>query len=484
MSINGIGMIDPVLQFEDGNGVPYAGGSVTFYAVSTVNLLDVYSDPALTVTLLNPVSLNAAGRSSTSTSGPDTGVYLGQANYDYVLKDASGTVIYGPISFAGSQWPGQVQGQATTNPAANANSFANRFTTTLNKASSGTHALFAGTRFDIPTIGAGASTLTEADTVYIEGAPATGTNVYALHVDNGNVLFDGNLSVGGTFNLVDISTNQFRLSASTGVAVATTDVTAAVTIFAVPYKGNQISLYNASGVSMLYTSAQFSIAVPNAASTVYDVFCFANGTVPTLELTAWTNDTTRATAIVNNVAVGIYTKSGDATRRYLGTFRTTTVSGQTEDSFTKRYVWNYYNQVPRPLKWLETTNSWNYTLATYRQANNSTANQVDTVVGIAETPVDIAVYATASNGSTAGAAVSIGINGLTPSTTQPTVLNTANSISNTFVAKLLVVPAIGRSYYAWLEISQANGTTQWTSNASGISSAYANQSGIIGSLLG
>ncbi len=197
MAIEAVGLIEPVLQFEDGNGIPYAGGSVTFVIVGTSTPQNVYSDPALTVSLGNVVTLNAAGRSSTSSTGLDTPVYLQQLTYDYTLKDANGTIVYGPVTVSGSQWPGQIQGQAITSPAANANGYANRFTTTLNKAGSGTHALFAGTRFDVPTIGAGASTLTEADTVYIEGAPSTGTTKNALHVAAGNAQFDGGIVLSG-----------------------------------------------------------------------------------------------------------------------------------------------------------------------------------------------------------------------------------------------------------------------------------------------
>lgn len=60
---------------------------------------------------------------------------------------------------------------------------------TLTKAGSGTHALFAAVRFQPPTINAGAANLTEAATVYITGAPAVGTNLYALHVASGVSIF-------------------------------------------------------------------------------------------------------------------------------------------------------------------------------------------------------------------------------------------------------------------------------------------------------
>lgn len=220
MAIEAVGLIEPLLQFCDENGVPYAGGSVTFVQVGTSTAQDVYSDAALTTTLGNVITLNAAGRFSTSSTGPDTAVYLQQKTYDYTLKNAAGATIYGPITVSGSQWPGQIQGQAILSPAANATGYTNRFTTTINKASSGTHALFAGTRFDTPTIGAGASTLTEAATVYIEGAPATGTNKYALHVDSGNAQFDGDVTVAGTLNFSAQTANTFLAGPASGSPAA------------------------------------------------------------------------------------------------------------------------------------------------------------------------------------------------------------------------------------------------------------------------
>jgi hypothetical protein len=131
--------------------------------------------------------------------------------------------------------------------------------------------------------------------------------------------------------------NDFRLTLTTATPVTTADVTgaSAVTLFLSPYVGNRIDLPDASGNPQRVTTAEISIAVPATTSQMYDVFGFLSGSTATLELLAWTNDTTRATAIgphqwpVDEV--------GRSTRLYLGSFRTTTVSGQTEDSFAKRY---------------------------------------------------------------------------------------------------------------------------------------------------
>lgn len=78
---------------------------------------------------------------------------------------------------------------------------------------------------------------------------------------------------------------------------------------------------------------------------------------------------TRATALTLNS--GIWVKTGDATRRYLGTIRITPTAGQCEDSTTRRYVWNMHNRRPRRLKAVDTTDSWVGTGA-WRTANGST----------------------------------------------------------------------------------------------------------------
>jgi hypothetical protein len=115
--------------------------------------------------------------------------------------------------------------------------------------------------------------------------------------------------------------NLFRLSLTSGVAVTTTDVVyaGAQTIYCTPYSGTLISLYNGSNW-ITYSSNQFSLAIEDSLTniTLYDVFCYANSDVPTLEFTAWSTTTTRATALV--LQDGILCKSGALTRRYLGTF--------------------------------------------------------------------------------------------------------------------------------------------------------------------
>ena len=112
--------------------------------------------------------------------------------------------------------------------------------------------------------------------------------------------------------------NNFRLTLTSGTPVTVSDVTYATTMYLTPYNGNLISLYDGSGW-VTYQSAEISLALGTLINLIpYDVFCYANNGVPTLEFLAWTNSTTRATALVYQN--GILCKTGALTRRYLGSF--------------------------------------------------------------------------------------------------------------------------------------------------------------------
>ena len=141
----------------------------------------------------------------------------------------------------------------------------------------------------------------------------------------------------------DISLCQGRLTLESGVAVSTSNQTAKTTLYFTPYNGNQIALYNGSAwIMRSFTETSLSLS-GYTADTNYDIWAYDNAGTLALASTAWTNATTRATALA--LQNGVYVKSGDATRRYLGTIRTTATAGQSEDSASKRFVWNYYNRI-------------------------------------------------------------------------------------------------------------------------------------------
>jgi hypothetical protein len=158
-----------------------------------------------------------------------------------------------------------------------------------------------------------------------------------IHV-SGNALITGSI-----INKINNRICDGRLTLESGVPISTTDQTSKTTIFFTPYQGNAISLYDGSQWKYLHF-AETSVSLGTLiANTNYDIFAYDNSGTLALEIgPAWTNDTTRSTAIV--LQDGIYVRSGSTTRRYLGTFRTVTTT-TTESSLSRRFLWNFYNQV-------------------------------------------------------------------------------------------------------------------------------------------
>jgi hypothetical protein len=329
---------------------------------------------------------------------------------------------------------------------------------------------------DIPV----GSTVTDGQLVmtsgYLLGRTTAGDGaVQNITVGNGLSLSSGTLALSNPHQFQD-----FRLSLSSGNPVTTADQTAKTVIYATPYLGNNIALY-IGGIWKLHSSAEVSIAIPAAANTAYDVFAYSNGGNVALYLEAWTNPTTRANAL--GYTNGVLTSGLSIQYRYLGTFCTTAVAGQTEDSYLNRLLWNYYNRIDRPLKVIDTTNSWNYTTATWRQANGSTNNGFSYVQGVSEEPIEAEVLATVSN-TNAGvlALTGIGIDSTTVNSTDLIVGATCPAVNSRFLApaKYRGYPGIGKHTVNWLEYSAAAGTTTWYGDDGGTTV----QSGMLGKIKG
>lgn len=242
-----------------------------------------------------------------------------------------------------------------------------------------------------------------------------------------------------------------RLTLETGVPVSTTDQSAKTTLYLTQYKGNQIAVYDGSAWFTLTFASDLSITLSGlTASLPYDVFVYSNSGTLTLELTAWTDTTTRATAIT--MQDGVYVKSGATTRRYIGTICITSTAGQCEDSYTRRLVYNYYNQAPRYLG-LSYISSHNYTTAAWRYWNNSQANsQVEFVLGIAANFVGI--YR-ANITSLAGGGVSFALDSTSPNGMKGEQFNNAGDAASSD----MFVAAVGYHYWTGVEYGNAGGMT-------------------------
>lgn len=498
------GTVIPAIPFcaYDNEGAPLSGGKLTALAAGTASTkVDTYADRELTIPNTNPVILDAGGRAT---------IFLSAIAYRFVLTDADDVPVWDIDGVLANQGVGGSSGldvpiTAGQDLAINDQCYisdgsgglvagrAYKADATLAYASIDATLGFATTEILSGDSGFqrragsldGFTALVAGSTYYVATVAGTITATPPTHARSVGV------AISATTIIIDISPRrpslinalvcQGRLTLTTAVPVTTADVTAATTLRFTPYKGNRVDLFDGTRWNRR-TFTELSIAVPATTATGYDVFLVdTNGTL-SLELLAWTNLTTRATALVSQD--GALVKTGALTRLYLGSFRTTAVSGQTEDSKAKRYVWNYHHRVPRSLELIEATASWTYTIATFRQARATVTNQVEVFIGVAEVPVDLSLIAHASN-DTGGlvASVSIGLDSTSvpaSNIVQADVTLTTAGSRYLMVVRYVGVPAVGQHAYVWLEASGAVGVTTWTGTGGGLNG----HSGLLGSVMG
>jgi hypothetical protein len=483
----GIVIPDPVQQFFDSNGNPLASGKLCAYQAGSSTPLDTYTDSALTVPHSNPVIMNAAGRPQAS--GVVSPVYLQSRAYKFVLRTAgtdstcsTGTVLWTADNIVGNLAPANVLAKTANYTVTVVDG---KDVLILCNASGGsitvtTYTAVGNTGRTIRLM----KTDSSANTCTLDGNGGEAINgqstyVLPLQYDTVSVTSEGlNWVIGyGSVSRNEAGPCAGRLTGTSGTPVTTADLTAVTSIYWTPYKGNECWIYNGTAWQRL-TFSEITISLSGNGVNPHDVFVYNNGGTLATEVLGWTNDTTRATALV--LQNGIYVKSGQTSRRYVGTYRTTTTS-QTEDSAAKRYIWNYYNRVPRVLRRVETTASWTYTTGTFRQTNASTANQVELVVGVAEVPMLLHHIAVFRN-SSAGVVIAIGVGEDSTSTPLATCVggNSASIGAGTVsqvAAACSLFPTVGRHFYAMLEFSDATGTTTWDSANNGSRNA---QTGVVG----
>ena len=475
-----------------GSGLIANGYKLFFYAAGTTTKQNTYTSNTGGTPNSNPITLNAYGRSAneiwlteglyykvviasgSDTDPPSSGVTLG----DYItgINDFSSQV-------SDDQWT--ASGLTPTYIS----------TTSFSVAGDNTTALHVGRRLKTTNTG---GTIYSTITASVYGSVTTvtvvndsGTLDSGLSAVSYGILTSTNPSIP-KIALVDGSTatsqsngdnstkitnnltwsnavhgiNDFRLTLTTGTPVTTSDVTGATTVYMTPYTGNRIGLYDGSNWAV-YSTAEISVALGTITSDQgYDVFCYANSGVPTLEILAWTNNTTRATALV--MQDGILCKTGALTRRYIGSFLTTSTT-TTEDSSSKRYLFNYYNRVEKPQLRVDSTASWNYASATIRQANNSASNQINFFIGVVEQPVKYSLSQVCVGSGVAAALGCVGLN-TTSSYTNGTAASSTgvSDILNNAVSGS-VLPITGKNYLSWNESSPVGTTTFYGTSSNYVS---------------
>lgn len=288
--------------------------------------------------------------------------------------------------------------------------------------------------------------------------------VVPAELEVGATTIPSDLRVHGTARLPDIDAPMnslvfgHRLSVSGSSPVPSANVPSASVLYLTPFTSNAVCVHDGDHWIVKQTNmVTKSLTALSASNLNYDVFVYYDTTrdVVDLDFSPWSSTTSRE--IVLSTLDGVLVKSNDTTRRYAGTVRTV-AAGVIADAASRRFVWNYYNRVPRLLQQpLEETNSWTYAATSYRAANGQTANSFELVLGATE--LVIANVQTLATHSQSGWGCSVGVG------VDSTTVNSANLYGTITIAGAYVpclaqysnTPSAGYHRFTWLEIT--GGTT-------------------------
>jgi hypothetical protein len=245
----------------------------------------------------------------------------------------------------------------------------------------------------------------------------------------------------------------------------TGDVTGGQAVYYTPYVGQFVPIWNGSSWVMTDTGGELSQSFTDAtkspaaavANAVYDMFVWSDGgTVRCTRGPVWTNQTARSMPLTR--INGILTNAADITngpRANLGTYVGTVMTATSGFDFHQGGaalgglaatlgLWNMYNRVEWAGIVSDTTSSWSYATAAWRQANGSNSNRVNYVCGLPEDPL-IAQYIVeveASTGSVASIGYAgVGIDSIATATGLRTGLGSSFGSSSAALG-----PALGSSY--------------------------------------
>ena len=365
----------PVFQFENSTGVPYAGGTLTFYATSSSTLQDTYTTAALSIANSNPFTLNSAG-------WPASDIFLQNLPYKVVLKDSSGNVIWTIDPYHPTDFSSVV----------------------------------------ITKVGSGNPNGSVAGTAGSSGVLATHYHDYT----NGVLYFCATTGSASTavWTAINASSATPVVTAPQGYLsphgtdiILTGDSVAGSAMYYHPFTGNLIPIYNGSRhIPTTFAALSMTLVASHLASQIYDVFVFSNsGTLTLVTGPAWTtptagagargtgSSTTELTRLqgywVNAVAMtgrnGSTTYSiGANLATYVGSIFMDGTNAQLTchrawGASRKWGVWNAYNRQPLYLQAGDATASWTYNTATIRASRDQATNSLTVFQGLPEEFYDL-----------------------------------------------------------------------------------------------
>lgn len=277
---------------------------------------------------------------------------------------------------------------------------------------------------------------------------------------------------------------QGRLTLTSGTPVTQSDVATATSVYYDPYYGGQaVPIYNGAAFVMTSTGGELTDALDSTnivSGNVYDEFVINSSGVHVCTGPAWSSTTSRGTGAgttqltsLNGVyvnAVSITCRWGSSSTAsvsanqatYVGSFLAT-ANGQASDTARQRILWNQYNRVQRYMTFSESTASWTYSTATFRQANGDSSAQLEVLAGQAEGGIVVTNSAQMTNGTSGGGGTAgIGVDSTTMnsgSTDQQYPGGSSHYLtSNVFYSGAL---QLGWNYFAKLEAGNGTATNTW-----------------------
>ncbi len=270
------------------------------------------------------------------------------------------------------------------------------------------------------------------------------------------------VQITGLLSFIEPQICEGRLTLSTGVPCPSSEISSSGNVYFTPYKGNRIALYVPGYGWRLYTFSELTLDISGlSADKNIDVWVYDNAGTITLAYTEWSNDTLRATSIAYQD--GVPCKSGALAYRYLGTVRTSG-AGVACDTRSKRFIWNYYNRAARPLRKVDTTQSWTYASDTVRFMNNDSNNKIEFVIGLDEDPVIVKHMVMLSGSSTPYSTIGLNLDAADSYHENCIFSSSMATGQHQHTATLEVFAGIGYHYIALLENGRASNTTTFNGN--------------------
>lgn len=378
-----------LLGSTGGGFAAYGGGTCTNQAVTALSAAGAPTCTSITNSFLTAGtfgSITGTGTLTAGATGSGFTVALGTSTITGILPAANLTALTGDVT--------NTAGTAATTISANAVSNAKLATMGANTFKA--------------NVTAGTATPTDATLPNCNGANQ------ALIYTNGTGLGCATISGGGG-TVAAVAQPQGRCTLTSGVAVTTSSVASATTLYYTPSSGRYVPIWNGTAwintdiggeLSQTTTDTTKSPAAA-AANQVYDIYVWNDaGTIRATRGPPWSagtggSNTVRGTgagstqllnnqgllvnqnAITNGPAAGVgtyvCTVMTDGSSQLNMTFGSAAAGG----GFALLGVWNAYNRVAISATVQDTTTSWTYSGNTPHAANASANNAVVFVTGLA-----------------------------------------------------------------------------------------------------